>query len=151
MISSSVTDLPVLNSMNTATTSTRRLSATSIATACFTASCFTRIASTSAAGWTLTPSDSSSEQQTSMINGPFLNRLQIWQIRQLYCTAMSLSCIMYNQAVVMRQDGPALTTDTAFVSENFVWKDDISHYETEIATECCSSSLVLGCPIPHTG
>src|SRR5215471_13471468 len=67
MISSSVTDLPVLNSMNTATTYTRRLSATPIATACFTASCFTRIASTSAAGWTLTPSDSSSQQQTSMI------------------------------------------------------------------------------------
>src|SRR5262249_27411033 len=65
---SSVTDLPVLNSMNTAT-STRRLSGTPIATACFTASCFTRIASTSAAGWTLTPSDSSSEQQTSMIKG----------------------------------------------------------------------------------
>src|SRR5262249_49383687 len=39
------------------------------ATACFTAPCFKRTASTSAAGWTFTPSDSSSEQQTSMING----------------------------------------------------------------------------------
>src|SRR5215510_9837255 len=119
MISSSVTDLPVVNSMNTATTATSRSSAIPTATACFTASCFTRIASTSAAGWTLTPSDSSSEQQNIYDKRSFLNRLQIWQIRQLYCTAMSLSCIMYNQAVVMRQDGQPLDNRYSFCYRKF--------------------------------
>src|SRR5262245_32762088 len=111
MFSSSVTDLPAFNSRNTAATSTSRSSAIPKATACCTAPCFKRTASTSAAGWTLTPSDSSSQQQTSMINGLFEPAADLADSPiVLHCHETELHNVQPSSSYATGR--PALTTDT---------------------------------------